>query len=270
MRPAIIRKKMPKGIPKTEVQISRANWWMMLSITIPSSLGLVALFTVKSPIDDFLYYQQLLSTIIMGIFGSLVLLTMFYLGKMHDYDKNFLKVFSENNHLNQICENLLEILSTSIESIKEKTKNSDDPKIRSVNNHFTAMNKSVDRLAKNVERRKLLTESEKSKIRLEESRRTNFKMFIRFGIFFALLFLFAHITYNETYGILLYFLAMLVSGILSLLILWHSNENTMSVSHMYYKILLKVHVSFKNDIFWLKYYIREIQITEENVGAYER
>ena len=253
----------------TKTSFCKVVAWVILLVFTPIGGGLIALIIDNSPIDNFLYYQQLVSTIIAGIFGLLIVITMFYLGKMHDYDKNFIQVFSENKHLKQVFDNLFKILSSTIESVEKKSQNSNDNKIQPINNHLTLMKKYMDDLAKSVDFRSNLSESsEKSKNRLTKSRQDNFNLFIGFLVYFAAIFFIFSVISNATYGVFLYFFAALISGFLCLLILWYLNERTMNNSHSHYKMLLNIHVSFDNDIFWLKYYIKQIQDIDEDLNKF--
>ena len=123
----------------------KVSIWLMFLAVVSSGLGLYALLTYKSPIDNFSYYQQLANTIIAGVLGLLLVITMFYLGKMHDYHKDFIKKFSEIKYFDQICADLLKNLSLTTELSEETTRKSSDLKMQSIRNHLTAITKNVEK-----------------------------------------------------------------------------------------------------------------------------
>ena len=243
--------------------------WLILLAVVPSCLGLYALLTDDSPIDNFSYYQQLANTIIAGVLGLLLAITLFYLGKMHDYHKDFIKNFSKIKYFNQICVDLLKNLSLTMELSEETARKSSDRKMQPIRNHLTAMTKDVEKLAKNLDdHNELFTDLNKSGIQLDRFRKNNFKSFIVYAVYFATISFLLNIVPNPTYGLLLWFLAVLVSGILFLLVLWYSNEQTMGVFHSYYEMLLDIHVWLNHDIFRLKYYTSKVQDIGEKISEY--
>ena len=226
--------------------------------------GVICL-TYNSPIDNFLYYRQLANTTIAGVLGLLLVITMFYLGKMHDYHKDFIKNFSKIRYFNQICTDLLENLSLTAELSDETARKSNNLKMQSISNRLT-VTKDIEKITKNLDDHKeSFTDLNESIIYLNQFRKNNFKSFIFYAVYFTTLSFTLNIISNPTYGLLLWFLAVLVSGILFLLVSWYSNERTMGVFHRYYEMLLDIHVSFNHDIFRLKYYTGKIQDIDETI-----
>ena len=243
--------------------------WLVLSIIIPFVLGLVAWFTYTSSIDNFLYYRQLVNTIIAGILGLLLVVTMFYLGKTHDYHKDLIKISSEIEYSTLVCTDILNNLSLKIISLKEKTQKYSENKIQSINDHLVIMTEHVDTLTNDLdETSKSFIDSKDITVDFSRLGKNNFKSFIVFSAYFAMIFFILNIASNSTYGSLLYFLALLVSGILVLLFSWYLNEQLMDTAHRYYVILLSFNTRFNYHIFNLKYFTDEVKNIDEKISEY--
>ena len=256
-----------------KLSLRKVSMWLVVLVIVTSGLGLSALVIYNSSIDNFSYYQQLANTITAGILGLLLVTTMFYLGKIHDYYKDFVKNFAKIRYFDLICADLLKNLSSTMKLSEETAGKSSDLKMQPIRNHLTAMTRDVEKLTKNLEsHNNLYDDLNKHIIDLDRHRQDIFKLFINYAGYFAMIFfifnIIPNIIPNPTYGLLLWFLAALISGILLLLFSWYLNEQTMSVFHRNYEILLDIQVYFNHDIFRLKYHTSKIQDIDEKISEY--
>ena len=213
--------------------------------------------------NNFSDYKQLVQQIIAGTLGLLVVLTLFYLGKIHNYYKDTRKVLSKNKYFNQVFDNLLQILSLAIKSVEEKSKNSSEDKILPNNDHLAAMKKSKDDLDKNaISNKDSLDSLEKDNKLLTQLKTDTVYVFIIAAAIFGFLFLALNVSSEKTLNFFLFLLAEVTSASFGLIFIWYQYQKAMNIAHSYYEKLLDINVSWNNDIFWLKYYIKYIQDIE--------
>ena len=222
-----------------------------------------ATFIEKQLSNNFSDYQQLAQQIIAGILGLLIVLTLFYLGKIHNYYKDTRKVLSENKHFNQVFDNLLQILSLAIKSVEEKNKNFSEDKILHINDHLTAMKKSKNDLDNNASSNKnSLNSLEKDNKLLTQLKTDTVYVFIIALAIFGFLFLALNVSSEKMLNFFLFLLTEVASAFFGLIFIWHQYQKAMNTAHSYYEKLLDINVSWNNDIFWLEYYIKYIQDIE--------
>ena len=167
-------------------------------------------------------YNQLLNSATGGVLGLIIIVTMYYLGKLHDYRKDFLETMSKVNMTHNLY--LLKL------------------------RQFKSLSKgSSGRL---FERSKKMSEDAKSWERIIQDNKqlvdNIFKFtkprhdFLILTIPFAVEFGIANLISNQTEGDLYFQSSVLVFGTATLLLFWRMNEQTMQILHKLYGNLFDI------------------------------
>ena len=194
-------------------------------------------------------YQQLLNVAIGSILGFIVIMTMFYLGKFHDYKKDFIVIKSK-------IKSSQTLHKTKLDQLKQLQIETDQ--IQSSNTHIKTdiqLSKSIDNLLKsndNVEK------SSGVIIDIEEIIFSGIKPIEKFilliSLFTTTLF-FINLTDNSTEGSLYSFFCLICIGVINLLVIWIMYERNMKMLHKIYSVALEVKADTELSIKYTTEYI---------------
>jgi len=84
-----------KVINKKEEKKEKAFTLYVIVLIVSFAIGFFFKFFDNSPIDNFQTYLQIFTTVTGIILGLILVIIIFYLGKKHDYKKDFINKFAE-------------------------------------------------------------------------------------------------------------------------------------------------------------------------------
>ena len=207
---------------ETIFQFFQKPWITGLAISILFvAVVVITKFYLTDISENYQQHSQLLNSVVGGVLGLIVIITVYYLGKLHDYKKDFLKTGSKVDMSNHLLRQRLSRLKSLSKEESDKLSEISDTMLK------------IPELLKNlVQQHKRIVEDV---FKLTKPRRDFIYLtipFVEFG--------FVHLISKETEGDLYLQSSVLVFGIVILLRYWKMYEETMQTLHELYGTLLGV------------------------------
>lgn len=218
----------------------REKYFIMSIITIflGISFAMFGAANFTNTFENYQYYQQFLNTAFGGVLGLAIIITMFYLGKLHDYKKIFLQTQSRKNIL--------------YESYSKKVKRLIS--LRKILEQYTIQVPQF--LERIVEEKTMLLEINREKSGHIEELKATFQnvtyavedvftysrpMQACIIVLFALaaVWMIGNLWPGQTDGLLYYQAGMLAAVVANMLMFWKQYERHMGTLHDFYHALLE-------------------------------
>ena len=196
-------------------------------------VGVITKIYLTDTITNYSDHQQLLNVIISSVLGLLVIITMFYLGKFHDYRKDFLVInskiiSSQTVYITKL--NQLKKLQIELKQIQLY-----DKYIKKTNKQFHNIDDVLE-LAENMG--KIYDVMDDVKEFIFSGTKPIQKLLLLIPLFTTIFFI-INLAYSQTEGNFYFHLCMIGAGILHLLVFWIIYERTMNFLHGLYNASLK-------------------------------
>ena len=212
--------------------------------------------------ENYQPYQHFLNSIIGGIFGLIIIITVFYLGKIHDYKKDFLKIESKikmsHNLYSKKCDCLKFLTGMMRQRVAQIPLQEN-----SIKKNCNEIYERSDKLLKN-------TKLEDNVTKFIEIIEEVFKLshpireFVIVALPFVAVFIF-NLLPKYTDGVFYFQLSVIGSGIVNLLVWWKINEHIMQLFHRLYSNLLDISIFIQEMHYDVDDHISNVKIIQDEI-----